>query len=76
MPTEADVQTFGLMPVVLAELVEEELLLVMPMVPMHVLEACSARRYVAKEKSKDTAHVLADPLDKLGNRSKSGKVRK
>ncbi len=43
----ADTLTFGQTPVVLAELVEGELLLAMPMVPMHPLDECPARRYVA-----------------------------
>ena len=46
-PLEADMLTCGQKPVMLAELVEDELLLAMPMVPMHPLGECPARRYLA-----------------------------
>ncbi len=36
-------------PVVLSELIEDELLLAMPMIPMHRLEECPARHYCATD---------------------------
>ncbi len=44
LPPEADALTVGQTPVSLAELVEDELLLVMPMVPMHPLNECRSAR--------------------------------
>lgn len=45
LPLEADTLMLGQTPIALAELIEDELLLAMPMVPMHPLEECPARRY-------------------------------
>lgn len=41
-------------PVVLSELVEDELLLAMPMIPMHRLEECPARKYSATGKERES----------------------
>ena len=54
LPSEAEALTFGPVPVALAELIEDELLLVMPMVPMHPLNECPARRYVTVGVTRDT----------------------
>lgn len=59
---EANALTVGLAPVVLAELVEDELLLGMPMVPMHELDECPARRYLSKGGSKDEEEKAPHPF--------------
>jgi uncharacterized protein len=46
-------------PVALSELVEDELLLAMPMIPMHRLEECPARRYSATG-NKERRNPFAD----------------
>lgn len=48
LPPEAETLTFGPAPVALTELIEDELLLAMPMVPMHTLNECPARRYMTR----------------------------
>ena len=40
-------------PLMLSELVEDELLLAMPMIPMHRLEECPARKYSATGKERE-----------------------
>jgi uncharacterized protein len=46
LPPEADVFTVATVPTQVTELIEEELLLALPMVPMHKLDECPARRYI------------------------------
>lgn len=52
-------------PTVLAELIEDELLLVVPMVPMHPLDECPARRYVAVEKTRVETEKTGNPFEVL-----------
>ena len=59
LPPEADVLTVGIASVAVAELIEEELLLALPMVPMHALEECPARKYIGGAKVDVTNHSLA-----------------
>ena len=40
-------------PVALSEMVEDELLLAMPMIPMHSLDECPARQYSAAGKERE-----------------------
>ena len=53
-------------PVVLADMIEDELLLALPQIPMHKLEECPAQNYVEPEEEQDKAgqdnpfQVLAD----------------
>jgi uncharacterized protein len=47
LPPDADVLTVAMSPTSVAALIEEELLLALPMVPMHELMECPARRYIA-----------------------------
>jgi uncharacterized protein len=59
LPPETDVLPVSSSTTVLAELVEDELLLVMPMVPMHPLEECPARKYLSSTDKKHPFAVLA-----------------
>ncbi len=60
LASEADALIAGQTPMALTELVEDELLLVMPMVPMHALHECPAQRYIAESAGNETAeHPLA-----------------
>ncbi len=57
---EVDVLSFGPAPVGLAELIEDELLLALPLVPMHAVADCPARRYIGARTGDETAeHPLA-----------------
>jgi uncharacterized protein len=54
LPPEVDSLTAD-RPIALSALVEDELLLVMPMIPLHDLEHCPARAFVATGKTRDAA---------------------
>lgn len=60
LPPEADVLTLGATPIPIAELIEDELLLALPMVPMHVLSDCPARKYIGGARDEVTTHPLAE----------------
>jgi uncharacterized protein len=59
LPPEADVLTVGAAPVSISELIEEELLLALPMVPMHVLAECPARKYIGAADAEEKSHPFA-----------------
>jgi uncharacterized protein len=61
-PPEAETLTFGQAPVALSELIEDELLLAMPMVPMHSLNECPAQRFVTGGAEGDAPK---NPFEKL-----------
>jgi uncharacterized protein len=54
MPPEVDCLTVD-KPIALSALVEDELLLVMPMIPLHDLEHCPARGHMAPVRAHDVA---------------------
>jgi uncharacterized protein len=54
LPPEVDALTVD-KPIVLNTLIEDELLLVMPMIPLHDLEHCPARAFVAAGESREAA---------------------
>ncbi len=54
LPPEVDALTVD-QPIVLSTLIEDELLLVMPMIPLHDLEHCPARAFVTAGKRADSA---------------------
>jgi uncharacterized protein len=60
LPDEADVLTVRAAPVAVAELIEEELLLALPMVPMHALEHCAARKYIGGSAGPEMQHAFAE----------------
>lgn len=60
LPPEADVLTVSAASMTVAELVEEELLLALPMVPMHALDECPARKYIGGATVEMTKHPLAE----------------
>lgn len=60
LPPEADVLTVPPGPMPVAQLIEEELLLALPMVPMHALAECPAQRYIAPAKIENTQRPLAE----------------
>lgn len=60
LPPEADVLTVGMAPMAVAELIEEELLLALPMVPMHALDECPARKYIGEATAEVTKHPFAE----------------
>jgi uncharacterized protein len=47
LPPDADVLRVAMTPTPVADLIEDELLLALPMVPMHALDECPARSYIA-----------------------------
>lgn len=57
-------------PVTLGELVEDELLLEVPMVPMHASDACPARSFVAADKP-EQRETRANPFSALGKLKQS-----
>lgn len=58
---DIDALTVAMTPTPVAELVEEELLLALPMVPMHAMNECPARRYVGGATDKEkTKHPFAE----------------
>jgi uncharacterized protein len=59
LPPEADTLTVSTS-VAVAELIEDELLLALPMVPMHELDECPARKYIGGAKGDTTKHPLAE----------------
>ena len=59
LPPEADTLTVSTS-VAVAELIEDELLLALPMVPMHRLDECPARQYIGGAKGDVTKHPLAE----------------
>ena len=63
LPPEADAFSVGHAPVAVAELIEDELLLALPMVPMHRLEDCPARRFIVGATRGDTGK---NPFAELG----------
>jgi len=60
LPPEADVLTVGTAPTPIAELIEEELLLALPMVPMHELDECPARAYIAGSPDSEKKRPFAE----------------
>jgi uncharacterized protein len=54
LPPEVDALTVD-KPIVLSTLIEDELLLVMPMIPLHDLEQCPARAFVAAGERSESA---------------------
>lgn len=59
LPPEADTLTVTTS-VAVAELIEDELLLALPMVPMHALEQCPAREFIGAIKDDESKHPLAE----------------
>jgi DUF177 domain-containing protein len=59
LPPETDTLTVGTAPMTVAALIEEELLLALPMVPKHVLHECPARKYIRATTAKESQHPLA-----------------
>jgi uncharacterized protein len=57
---DVDALTVATTPTPVSELVEEELLLALPMVPMHAIDECPARRYVSVTDKRKTTHPFAD----------------
>lgn len=56
---DADVLMVSATPTPVAELVEEELVLALPMVPMHKLDECPARQYIANVPSGEKKRPFA-----------------
>jgi uncharacterized protein len=59
LPEDADVLTVATAPTPVTELIEEELLLALPMVPMHELNECPARRYVVSPSESEKRQPFA-----------------
>lgn len=53
-------------PLRLRDLVEDELLLALPMLPRHAVEQCSAAQYVARSDAKETPAQANHPFAQLG----------
>jgi uncharacterized protein len=60
LPPEADTVTLASTTVAVAELIEDELLLALPMVPMHRLDECPARKYIGGATGDAAKHPLAE----------------
>lgn len=59
-------------PVALATLVEDELLLVMPMIPLHDLEQCPARSWVESDKTETAGRSGTNPFAALEQLKRDG----